>query len=314
MNEDFLWVDKYRPSKVDDVVLPERLKKPFRKYVEDKKIPNLLLVGGAGVGKTTMALAAVREIGADYLFINGSLEGRSIDILRNEILQFASAVSLMGGRKYVIIDEADYLNAQSLQPALRGFIEEFSDNCGFIMTCNFKNKLIEPLWSRNANIDFRLEKKEKQAMAAQFFKTAQVILKNEGVDFEPKVLSEVIMKYFPDYRRVLNELQHYSASGKIDKGILVNLQDEQVKELFKFLKEKNFTEMRKWVVHNLDNDINQLFRAVYDKALSQLEPASVPQMVLIIADYQYKSAFVVDQEINAVACFTELMSDCKWKE
>ena len=251
------------------------------------------------------------ELECDYIVINGSLSG-NIDTLRNDIMQFASSMSLVGGRKYVILDEADYLNPNSTQPALRNFMEEFSKNCGFIMTCNFKNRIIDPLQSRCSVIDFNIDKKIGQILAAKFMKRVEGILQTESVQFDQKVIAELIMKFFPDWRRVLNELQRYSATGKIDTGILSNLSDENFKNLIGYLKTKNFTEMRKWVATNLDNEPVVLFRRIYDHSNTLMKKGSVPQLVLTIADYQYKSAFVADQEVNMVACLTQLMAECEW--
>ena len=311
MRDEFLWVEKYRPRTVSDTILPDNLKQTFQQFVDNKNIPNLLLAGGPGVGKTTIAKAMLDELECDYIVINGSLSG-NIDTLRNDIMQFASSMSLVGGRKYVILDEADYLNPNSTQPALRNFMEEFSKNCGFIMTCNFKNRIIEPLQSRCSVIDFNIDKKIGQILAAKFMKRVEGILKAESIQFDQKVIAELIMKFFPDWRRVLNELQRYSATGKIDTGILSNLSDENFKNLIGYLKTKNFTEMRKWVATNLDNEPVVLFRRIYDHSNTVMKKGSVPQLVLTIADYQYKSAFVADQEVNMVACLTQLMAECEW--
>jgi len=311
MRDEFLWVEKYRPRTVSDTILPDNLKQTFQQFVDNKNIPNLLLAGGPGVGKTTIAKAMLDELECDYIVINGSLSG-NIDTLRNDIMQFASSMSLVGGRKYVILDEADYLNPNSTQPALRNFMEEFSKNCGFIMTCNFKNRIIEPLQSRCSVIDFNIDKKIGQILAAKFMKRVEGILKAESIQFDQKVIAELIMKFFPDWRRVLNELQRYSATGKIDTGILSNLSDENFKNLISYLKTKNFTEMRKWVATNLDNEPVVLFRRIYDHSNTVMKKGSVPQLVLTIADYQYKSAFVADQEVNMVACLTQLMAECEW--
>ncbi len=311
MRDEFLWVEKYRPRTVSDTILPDNLKQTFQQFVDNKNIPNLLLAGGPGVGKTTIAKAMLDELECDYIVINGSLSG-NIDTLRNDIMQFASSMSLVGGRKYVILDEADYLNPNSTQPALRNFMEEFSKNCGFIMTCNFKNRIIEPLQSRCSVIDFNIDKKIGQILAAKFMKRVESILKAESIQFDQKVIAELIMKFFPDWRRVLNELQRYSATGKIDTGILSNLSDENFKNLIGYLKTKNFTEMRKWVATNLDNEPVVLFRRIYDHSNTVMKKGSVPQLVLTIADYQYKSAFVADQEVNMVACLTQLMAECEW--
>lgn len=311
-DEMFLWVEKYRPQKIDDCVLPQALKETFRQYVEQGELPNFLFTGSAGVGKTTIAKALCNEIGAEYMMINGSEES-GIDTLRTKIKGFASTISLTDAKKVVILDEADYLNANSTQPALRGFIEEFANNCRFILTCNFKNRIIEPIHSRCSVIEFKIDSKDKQEIAATFFKRAVSILKQEQIEFDPKVVAELITKHFPDYRRILNELQRYSVSGKIDSGILVNMSEESFKGLIKLLKEKDFTEVRKWVSKNSDSDTTSLFRELYDSAANTIEPNSVPQLVLILADYQYKAAFVADHELNIMAALTEIMAQCKFK-
>ena len=311
-DEMFLWVEKYRPQKIDDCVLPQALKETFRQYVEQGELPNFLFTGSAGVGKTTIAKALCNEIGAEYMMINGSEES-GIDTLRTKIKGFASTISLTDAKKVVILDEADYLNANSTQPALRGFIEEFANNCRFILTCNFKNRIIEPIHSRCSVIEFKIDSKDKQEIAATFFKRAVSILKQEQIEFDPKVVAELITKHFPDYRRILNELQRYSVSGKIDSGILVNMSEESFKGLIKLLKEKDFTEVRKWVSKNSDSDTTSLFRELYDSAATTIEPNSVPQLVLILADYQYKAAFVADHELNIMAALTEIMAQCKFK-
>jgi DNA polymerase III delta prime subunit len=311
-DEMFLWVEKYRPQKIDDCVLPQALKDTFRQYVEQGELPNFLFTGSAGVGKTTIAKALCNEIGAEYMMINGSEES-GIDTLRTKIKGFASTISLTDAKKVVILDEADYLNANSTQPALRGFIEEFANNCRFILTCNFKNRIIEPIHSRCAVVEFKIDSKDKQEIAATFFKRAVSILKQEQIEFDPKVVAELITKHFPDYRRILNELQRYSVSGKIDSGILVNMSEESFKGLIKLLKEKDFTEVRKWVSKNSDSDTTSLFRELYDSAATTIEPNSVPQLVLILADYQYKAAFVADHELNIMAALTEIMAQCKFK-
>lgn len=311
MREDFLWVEKYRPKNIDNTILTDELKSTFREFIRQDNIPNLLLAGPAGCGKTTVARAMLEELGCDYIIINGSMNG-NIDTLRNDIRNFASSVSLTGGRKYVILDEADYLNANSTQPALRNFMEEYSKNCGFILTCNFKNRIIEPLHSRCSVIDFKFTKKEKLDLAAQMYKRVCGILKEEQVEFSNEVVAEVVRKYFPDSRRILNELQRYSASGKIDTGILSNLKETTLTNLIKSLKEKNFTEVRKWVAEHSDSDTTQVFRNIYDKANTFITPSSVPHLVLILADYQYKAAFVADQEINMTACLTEIMANCEF--
>lgn len=313
MREDFLWVEKYRPKKITDAILPKQLKETFQKFVDDQQIPNLLLTGRAGIGKTTVARAMLDQLECDYIVINGSLHG-NIDTLRNEIMTFASSISFTGGRKYVILDEADYLNANSTQPALRNFIEEYSKNCGFILTCNFRNKLIEPLQSRCSVVEFKIAKEEKASLAAQFFKRVTSILQKEQVDFEPKVVAEVISKHFPDFRRVLNELQRYSAVGKIDTGILSNLEEDNFKTLIQYMKNKEFTNVRKWVGENSDIEPVVLFRKLYDNASTVLaDNSSVAHLVTILANYQYKSAFVVDQEINTTACMAEIMVNMEWK-
>lgn len=306
-----LWVEKYRPKTIEDCILPERLKKPFQEYVNQKNIPNLLLTGGAGVGKTTVAKAMCEEIGCDYMVINGSDES-GIDTFRTKIKNYASSISLSGGRKVIIIDEADYLNPNSTQPALRNAIEEFSGNCSFIFTCNFKNKIIEPLHSRCAVVEFSLKNTEKSKMAGQFFKRLQMILSFENVDYEEKVLAELIKKHFPDFRRVINELQRYSKFGKIDTGVLAQIVDVAINDVVKYLKEKDFGSLRKWVASN-DIDAVSLFRKLYDAMYEFLQPQSIPQAVIILADYSYKSAFVADQEINTVACLTELMVTVEFK-
>jgi DNA polymerase III delta prime subunit len=308
----FLWVEKYRPQKIDECVLPEALKKTFHEYIAQGELPTFLFCGSAGVGKTTVAKALCNEIGAEFLFINGSEES-GIDVLRTKIKSFASSVSLTDAKKVVILDEADYLNPNSTQPALRAFIEEFSANCRFIFTCNYKNRIIEPLHSRCAVIDFKIDNKDKQETMGAFFKRAVQILKQENIDFDSKVVAEVVAKHFPDYRRVLNELQRYSVSGKIDTGILVNVGEESYKELMKNLRDKNFTEVRKWVGKNSDMDSVGLFRELYDNASTLLDPQSIPQMVITLADYQYKAAFVADHELNTMAALTEIMANCKFK-
>ena len=311
-DEMFLWVEKYRPQKIDDCVLPETLKKTFKEYIIKGELPNFLLCGTAGTGKTTVAKALCNEIGAEYMFINGSEES-GIDVLRTKIKSFASSVSLTDAKKVVILDEADYLNPNSTQPALRAFIEEFSNNCRFILTCNFKNRIIEPLHSRCAVIEFKIDNAEKKNMLEGFFKRTRQILQQENIEFDPKVVAEMLTKYFPDFRRILNELQRYSVSGKIDTGILVNVSEESYKSLIKFMKEKDFTEVRKWVGKNSDTDSVSLFRQLYDSACTIMEPISVPQLILILAEYQYKAAFVADHELNTMAAMTEIMANCKFK-
>jgi len=308
---EFLWVEKYRPTTVADTILPKELKTTFQEFVTKGTVPNLLLTGRAGVGKTTVARAMLEELQCDYIVINGSMNG-NIDTLRNEIHQFASTVSLQGGRKYVILDEADYLNANSTQPALRNFMEEYSKNCGFILTCNFKNKIIDPLHSRCSVVEFKIPKAEKPKMAAEFFKKVSDILTRENIKSEPKILAAVVERYFPDFRRTLNELQRYSATGAIDTGILTSFQATRLKEAMEFLKEKNFTGLRKWVAESEIDDV-AFFRELYDYASEHFKPSSIPQLVLVIAEYQYKSAFVADREINLVACLTEIMVNCEFK-
>ena len=306
-----LWTEKYRPSTVNDCILPDRLKKPFQEYVNQKNIPNLLLAGGAGVGKTTVAKAMCQEVGCDYLVINGSDES-GIDTFRTKIKTYASSLSLAGGRKVIIIDEADYLNPNSTQPALRNAIEEFASNCSFIFTCNYKNRIIEPLHSRCAVIDFGFRNGENAKMASLFFKRIQSVLQSEKIEYEEKVLAELVKKHFPDFRRTLNELQRYSQFGKIDVGILSQITDVAIKDVVKFIKEKDFGSIRKWVATNI-MDPTTLYRKLYDGLYELLKPQSIPQAVIILADYQYKQAFVADPEINTVACLTELMVSCEFK-
>jgi DNA polymerase III delta prime subunit len=309
--EQFLWVEKYRPRKISDCILPQSLKNTFQEFIDKDNIPNMLLAGTAGTGKTTVARALCEELECDYIIINGSEES-GIDVLRTKIKDFASTVSFAGKTKVVILDEADYLNPNSTQPALRGFIEEFSKNCRFIFTCNYKNRIIPPLHSRTTVIDFKLTKDDKPVMATKFFKRLTDILKEEQVTFDPKVVAEVLNKHFPDYRRVLNELQRYASSGNVDVGILSHMGDANMKELIASLREKDFKKMRSWVVNNMDNDPNMLFRKLYDTLLPEV--SQVPQFVLLLADYQYKAAFVADAEINLVACLTEIMASCEMKK
>jgi DNA polymerase III delta prime subunit len=308
--EQFLWVEKYRPRKLDDCILPDDQLKTFREFVATGEIPNMLLCGSAGVGKTTIARAICEELGCDYIIINGSEES-GIDVLRTKIREFASSVSFGGKTKVVILDEADYLNPNSTQPALRAFIEEFANNCRFIFTCNFKNRIIAPLHSRTAVIEFKLTKADRPKMAGRFMKRLSDILATENVAFDEKVVAEVLKKHFPDYRRVLNELQRYSVSGTIDEGILVNVQEVNMKELVASLKGKDFKKMRNWVVDNIDNDPNLIFRKIYDTILDEVKYPS--QLVLLLADYQYKAAFAANPEINLVACLAEIMAGMEWK-
>ena len=310
--ETFLWVEKYRPITVESCVLPSELKETFGEYVKNKSIPNLVLSGGPGVGKTTVAKAMIEQIGATYIMINGSEES-GIDVLRTKIKNFASTVSLSGGRKYIILDEADYLNAQSTQPALRGFMEEFHKNCGFILTCNYKNRLIEPLHSRCSVIDFVIPNKEKPILAKEFFGRVTDILKKENIKYDKRVVVELATKYFPDWRRILNELQRYSASGQIDAGLLVNISEVNIHDLMVSLKKKEFTNVRKWIVQNLDNDPIRIYRLIYDSLYDFVDDSTIPHAVVFIGDYSYKSAFVADQEINLIACLTEMMAQCKFK-
>lgn len=307
--EHLLWVETHRPQTIADCILPERLKKPFQEYVNQNNIPNLLLAGGPGVGKTTVAKAMCKEVGCDYMVINGSDEN-GVDVIRFKIKNYASSMSLAGGRKVVIIDEADYLtpNAQAI---LRNAIEEFSVNCSFIFTCNYKTKIIEPLHSRCAVIDFSLKNGEKAVMAKDFFKRIQGILQSENVDFDKLVVSEVVKKHFPDFRRVINELQRYSQFGKIDTGILTQIANVSIAEIVKHMREKDFGSIRKWVAMG-EYDSNTVFRQIYDALYDIMKPQSIPQAVLILADYQYKQAFVVDSEINLVACLVELMGNCEF--
>lgn len=312
MSKDFLWVESYRPSTVEECVLSPKLKKTFQEIVDSGELPNMLLAGAAGTGKTTVALAMCKELGLDYIMINGSEES-GIDTLRTKIKRYASTVSIMSSYKVVIIDEADYLNPQSTQPALRGFIEEFSNSCRFILTCNFKNRIIEPLHSRCPVYEFTLSKKELPTLSAQFMKRLQHILKSENVEFEPKVIAEVIMKYAPDWRRVIGECQRYAISGKIDSGILVNLSDESINGLFKAMKGKDFKTMRQWVVDNIDTESASIFRKIYDHMVEHVKPSCIPSIVLILSEYQYKDSFAADKEINVVACMIEIMSTAEWK-
>lgn len=309
MSQDFLWVEKYRPKTIQDTILPERLKETFQKIADGGELPNMLFTGTAGLGKTTVAKALCNTLGLDYILINGSEEG-NIETLRGKIKQFASTVSLQGGYKVVILDEADYLNPQSTQPALRGFIEEFANNCRFILTCNFKNRIIEPLHSRCGVYEFNTTKKEMAQLAFQFMKRMQGILETESVTYEQQVIADMIMKFAPDWRRVINECQRLSIGGQL---IQVNdTTGDNYNDLFKFLKEKDFKKMRSWVAQNADADASAIFRAIYDRMVEKIQPGSIPQTVLILADYQYKNAFVADHELNIVACMTELMANVEF--
>ena len=309
-----LWVEKYRPRRIEDCILTNELKETFKQFVNQKELPNLLLSGTAGTGKTTVARALCEELGVDYIIINGSDEGRQIDTLRHKIKNFASTVSLTetGRHKVVILDEADYMNPESVQPALRNFIETFYKNCRFIFTCNYKNKILEALQSRCTVIDFAITG-DKVKVATQFMNRLCSILTEEKIEFDKKVLSELIEKYFPDFRRTINELQRYSVRGKIDSGVLFSLTEADTKKLVAILKEKRFNDMRKWVIQNLDKEPSSLFSNVYEILYKHLQPQSIPQAVLVIAGYQYKSVWVADQEINMVACLTEVMANCKFK-
>ena len=307
----FLWVEKYRPQTIDECILPDDIKSTFKEFVKKGEIPNLLLCGSAGTGKTTVARALCEELGCDYIVINGSDEGRQIDTLRTKIKQFASAFSFENKTKVVILDEADYLNKDSVQPALRAFIENFSENCRFIFTCNYKQRIISPLHSRTTVVEFALRNEDKPDLCVSFLKRMQDILSSEGVEYKTSVLAELLKKYFPDYRRVINELQRYSSSEIIDEGILNNIAEINTKELITSLKEKDWKKMRKWVANNVDSDPQGIFRFIFDSLMPEI--STVPQMVLLIADYQYKSAFVADQEINLIACLTEIMASVKFK-
>jgi DNA polymerase III delta prime subunit len=311
MLEEFLFVEKYRPHTIEECILPAELKNTFAEFVKQGDIPNLILSGGPGVGKTTVAKAMLEELGCTYIIINGSMNG-NIDTLRTEINNFASTMSFDGKRKYVILDEADYLNATSTQPALRSFMEEFSANCGFIMTCNFINRIIAPLQSRCSVVPFVISPKEKPKMAMRFFKRLKTILATENIEADPAVVQALVIKHFPDWRRVLNEIQRYSVDGKIDSGILASVRGVDVTDLITTLREKNFTEMRRWVGENLASDPSTMFRTLFDGMNEYMTPQSVPQFVLHLGKYQYQSAFVVDQEINFVSFLTEVMADIDW--
>ena len=310
--EAFLWVEQYRPKDVESCILPKELKETFVEFVKQGEIPNLILSGSSGVGKTTIAKAMLDQLESTYMMINGSEES-GIDVLRTKIKNFASTVSLHGGRKYLIMDEADYLNPQSTQPAMRGFMEEFHKNCGFIFTCNYKNRIIPALQSRCSVINFDIPTNEKQKLASDFFARTITILEQSQVKYDKRVVAEVINKFFPDWRRVLNELQRYSVSGNIDAGILVNITEINIKELMAAMKEKEFTNVRRWVVDNLDNDPVRIFRTLYNSLYDHLDGTSIPHAVVILGEYQYKAAFVADQEINMLACLTEIMARGKFK-
>jgi len=313
MKDSLLWVEKYRPPSIAECILSDSIKGTLSDLTKDGKVPNLLLSGSAGVGKTTVARALCEQTNSDYIIINGSDEGRMIDTLRTKMTQFCSTISLSGGsRKVVIIDEADYSNPDSVQPAMRGFIEKFAENCSFIFTCNYKNRIIEPIHSRCAVVDFVLPKDEKPEIASKFMERCKHILSSENIDYDERVVVQLINKHFPDFRRVINELQRYSTSGNIDSGILANIGELNLNQLVSSLREKNFQNMRKWVATNVDNDPATVYRKIYDKLYEVLEKSSIPQAVLIIANYQYKSAFVADQEINLVACLIELMAECEF--
>jgi DNA polymerase III delta prime subunit len=311
-DDQFLYVEKYRPKTVEDCILPDGLKKTFQEFVNQKNVPNLLLSGPAGCGKTTIAKAMLEELGCDYIVINGSMNG-NIDVLRNEIKNYASAVSFSGGRKYVILDEADYLNANSTQPALRNFMEEYSGNCGFIMTCNFKNRIIDPLQSRCSVVDFKIKKSDLPGLAGQFLKRSCNILDGENIQYDKRVVAALITQHYPDWRRVLNELQRYSVTGKIDEGILSNFSEESYKALVGFMKNGDFPAVRKWVGENSDIDTDVLYKSLYDSAYDLVVAASIPDLILILSKYQYQAAFVANPEINLAASFLEIMSACSFK-
>jgi replication factor C small subunit len=309
--KEFLWVEKYRPQTIKDCILPSSLTEIFQSYVDKKEIPHMLLAGGAGIGKTTVAKALCNEVGADWMIINASNEN-GIDTLRNKVTNFASTVSFSGNRKVCILDEADHLSPM-FQAALRNFAEEFSKNFSMIMTCNYRNKIIEPLQSRFTPIEFRIPSSEKPKLATGFMKRIEQILKNEEIPYSKKVVAELISKYFPDFRRILNELQKYSSVGSIDDGILVNFGEESLQVLIKALKEKKFNDVRKWVAHHADNDSAKLFADLYEKAAPLMQNESIPDLILILAQYQYQAAFAANQEINNMACLTEIMMRCSWR-
>lgn len=311
VENEYVWEQKYRPQTIKECILPSKIKNEVSDFVKTGQIPNFLFSGGPGMGKTTLARAIARELDSDLLYINGSKDN-GIDVLRTTIQQFVTSVSFSGGKKIVLIDEAEFLSATSIQPALRGFMEECSSNARFIFTCNYKNRIIEPLHSRFNMIDFKITSDEKKTLVIEFFKRVCNILDIEGIIYDKKVVSELVMKSFPDFRKTLIKLQSYSISGKIDSGILLNLGDESYKELILNLKEKKFSDVRKWVSKNSDSQPNEIFRALYDKSNDYLVPQAIPQLILIIADYSYKSSFVVDQEINTMAALTEIMSSCQF--
>ena len=312
MTDSLLWVEGHRPRTINDCILSNKIKNTLSDVVKEEKIPNLMCSGPSGVGKTTAARAICEQTNSDYIVINGSDEGRMIDTLRTKLTQFCSTISLGGGRKVVIIDEADYMNPDSVQPAMRNFIEKFAENCSFIFTCNYKNRIIDPIHSRCAVVDFTLDKKEKPEIAMQFLNRCDQILTEQSIVYDKDVVAALINKHFPDFRRVINELQRYSTSGEINSGILANIGELNLNQLISALREKNFQNMRQWVVTNVDNDPATVYRKIYDKLYEVLEKSSIPQAVLIIADYQYKSAFVADQEVNLVACLVELMAECEF--
>jgi DNA polymerase III delta prime subunit len=312
MSSDFLWVEKYRPRNIEDTILPETLKDTFRNVVSKGELPNMLFSGSAGLGKTTVARALCDELDYDYIVVNGSEEG-NIDTLRGKIKKFASSVSLSGDVKVVILDEADYLNPQSTQPALRGFIEEFSDNCRFILTCNFKNRIIEPLHSRCGVYEFNTTKKEMQQLCADFFERLVTILKDEEVSFNKDLIAQLIMKHAPDWRRIITECQRHSIGGQLNGEVLSASVEKNFENLFDILKTKNFKKMRTWVANNVDLDMTAVLRHIFDAMYTKVEANSIPQLVLIMADYQYKNAFVADHELNLVACLTEIMANVEIK-
>ena len=313
MREEFLWVEKYRPKVISDCILPKPMKKTFSEFVKNKEIPNLLLHGTSGIGKTTVARALCEELDCDYILFNGSDEGRRIENFHSDIASFASSVSLTGNKKYVIIDEADYLNPTSIQPAMRGFIEKFSSNCGFIFTCNYVSKLIPAIHSRCSVINFAVDKKQEQYICQEFMGRITDILQKESIEYNEEVIAQLIWKFRPDWRRVLNELQRYSAGGEINVGILSSVEDDKFKQLVDVLVKKKFTEIRQWVVENLDTDPSTIYRKIYDNIVHVLEPDSVPTAILTIGEYSYKSAFVADQEINLICCLIEILNGCEFK-